>query len=214
MIQSIEQGLVLGFAASPTCPSNGEEIRLGTQRGFRLALAVGMGAVTGDALVLLAVLLGLSPLIQANPGLSTVLWGTGAAVLIYVGIAILRDARCLRTEPTDDTTDPASEVGVARGFWAGIAITTFNPFSLVWWIGLLGPWMDSGSAQHIAPFVVAVLVGQTIWFTTLAGLLHAGHRRLGQRFRFWILTVSGLVVTGYGLYLLHGTLMRLSVSPF
>lgn len=214
MIQAIAQGLVLGFAASPTCPSNGEEIRLGAQRGFRLALAVGLGAVTGDALVLIAALLGLAPLVQAYPGLSAILWGIGAIVLIYVGVGILRDARCLVTDADDAARDPASSVGLGRGYWAGFAITTFNPFSLVWWIGLLGPWMESSPLASVVPFALAVLVGQLIWFTTLAGLLHVGHRWLNRRLQFGVLTISGLVVTGYGLYLVNGTLARLNVSPF
>lgn len=214
MIQAIAQGLVLGFAASPTCPSNGEEIRLGAQRGFRLALAVGLGAVTGDALVLIAILLGLAPLVQAYPGLNAILWGIGAIVLIYVGVGILRDARCLVMDTNDETADPAASIGLGRGFWAGFAITTFNPFSLVWWIGLLGPWMESSSSAGVAPFALAVLAGQLIWFTTLAGLLHVGHQWLSQRLQFAVLTISGLVVTGYGFYLVTGTLARLNISPF
>jgi len=214
MIQAIAQGLALGFAASPTCPSNGEEIRLGAQRGFRLALAVGMGAVTGDALVLVAVLLGLAPLVQAYPGLSAALWGIGAIVLIYVGIGILRDARCLVMPPDNEAADLSSSVGLGRGFWAGFAITTFNPFSLVWWIGLLGPWMESSSLAGIAPFVLAVLAGQLLWFTTLAGLLHIGHQWLSRRLQFGVLLISGLVLTAYGLYLVNGTLAKLDASPF
>lgn len=203
MIQAIAQGWALGFAASPTCPSNGEEIRLGTQRGFQLALAVGMGAVTGDALALIAILLGLAPLVQAYPGLSAALWGIGAIVLTYVGTNILRDARCLVMDPNDEAAHPSSSVGLGRGFWSGFAITTFNPFSLVWWIGLLGPWMESGSLAGVAPFALAVLAGQLLWFTTLAGLLHIGHRWLSRRLQFGALTISGFVVTGYGLYLLN-----------
>ncbi len=214
MVQAIAQGLALGFAASPTCPSNGEEIRLGAQRGFRLALTVGLGAVTGDALVLVAVLAGLAPLIQVYPGLSAVLWGVGAAVLIYVGAGILRDARCLIHDPADNIAGATPAIGLARGYWAGFAITTFNPFSLVWWIGLLGPWMDSGDLAGVAPFAIAVLVGQLAWFTSLAGLLHVGHRWLSRRLQFAVLTLSGLVVMGYGLYLLHGTLAQLEVGPF
>ncbi len=212
MIQAIAQGLALGVAASPTCPSNGEEIRLGAQRGFRLALAVGLGAVTGDALVLVAVLAGLATLIQAYLGLSAVLWGVGAAVLIYVGVGILRDARCLMTDESEEPTEPVSDVGLGRGYWAGFAITTFNPFSLVWWIGLLGPWMEAGDLASVAPFAVAVLGGQLAWFTSLAGLLHVGHRWLNRRLQFWALLISGLVVTGYGIYLVGGTLAKLNAS--
>ena len=74
----------LGFVASPSCPSNAEEIRHGTRGGFIAALLVGLGAVVGDALVLLGLLLGLYPLLQALPWLRSALWFLGAFILAYV----------------------------------------------------------------------------------------------------------------------------------
>jgi L-lysine exporter family protein LysE/ArgO len=84
MLQTLVTGFILGFIASPSCPSNAEEIRLGTRYHIGYALLVGLGAVTGDAVVLVAVLLGLKPLLHTYPVLSTVLWFVGSAVLLYV----------------------------------------------------------------------------------------------------------------------------------
>jgi threonine/homoserine/homoserine lactone efflux protein len=92
MLQTIVNGFVLGFIASPSCPSNAEEIRLGTRYHAGYALLVGVGAVTGDVIVLGAVLLGLVPLLEAYPFLNSSLLLIGSAVLFYVSWGIFKEA--------------------------------------------------------------------------------------------------------------------------
>lgn len=92
-----------GLIASPTSPSNAEELRWGSQYGLGAALLVGAGAVAGDAVVLLFTLLGLYPLLLAFPGLETVLWLAGSSVLAYLAWGMLREAR--RPEPAADEPD-------------------------------------------------------------------------------------------------------------
>ena len=91
-------GLILGFVASPSCPSNAEEIRLGTRYHAGYALLVGVGAVTGDIVVLGAVLFGLVPLLTAYPVLKTTLWFVAAVVMAYVSWGIFKRGQNSRLE--------------------------------------------------------------------------------------------------------------------
>lgn len=209
MFQLLINGFALGLIASPSCPSNAEEIRLGTKHGLKSALTVGFGAVTGDAAVLLVLLLGVAPLIEQVQALSIGLWFIGALVLAYVAWGIFEEAAIVDDLVWAAQGVPESDAdsdSLLRAFWVGFAITTFNPFTLVWWLGLLSPVLAEGQALPIL-FPTAVLLGSLAWFATLAFLLHWGRRWLTRRARRWVLIASGLAAAGYALYFLwQGTL--------
>lgn len=200
MLASLFNGFLLGFVASPSCPSNAEEIRRGTRDGFFAALLVGLGAVAGDTLVLLLLLLGLYPLLQVLPWLTSTLWFLGALVLAYIAWGIFREAAVVESVDSDARQAALAQVPL-HDFWAGFAITTFNPFTVLWWLGLLGPTFGAGEAVSV-PFVSAVLLGSLAWFAGLALVLQIGRQWLTVRVRQVILWLSGLVVVGYALYFL------------
>lgn len=200
MFSTMINGLVLGFVASPTCPSNGEEIKQGTRHGFSFALTVGLGAVTGDAIVLLAVLLGLMPLIESFPLIKTGLWLSGGLILLYVSWGIFSEIKTIQgvSAETSETESAITSNDILRAYGKGTAITTFNPFTVVWWIGLIAPMITAGQLPIV--FASAVLIGSLIWFAILAVLLHVGRRYLNQTTRRWIIVISGCVVLGYSFY--------------
>jgi L-lysine exporter family protein LysE/ArgO len=199
MLSTLINGMILGFVSSPSCPSNAEGIRLGTRYHPGYALLVAGGAIVGDAVVLAAILLGILPLLAAFPVLNTVLYLLGSAVLLYVSWGIFREA----FYPSNSWSRHQQEMTPAsrlRAFWTGFAITTFNPFTLVWWVGLLAPKFEND--ESVLPFSVAVLAGSFLWFLLLAIVLRVGQTVLTNRLRRWILMASGLVVLGYALYFL------------
>lgn len=204
MIQLLLNGFALGLIASPSCPSNAEEIRLGTKHGLRSALTVGLGAVTGDAAVLLVLLLGVAPLLEQVQALSVGLWFVGAIVLAYVAWGMFQEAAVIddlvaAANATSQRGAPSDSL--LKAFWVGFAITTFNPFTLVWWLGLLSPLLAQGQGVPIL-FPTAVLLGSLTWFAALAFLLHWGRRWLTRTARRRVLIASGLAAAGYALYLL------------
>lgn len=194
MLQTLINGFILGFIASPSCPSNAEEIRLGTRYHIGYALLVGLGAVLGDAVVLVIVLLGLMPLLSNYPLLNTVLWFLGSAVLLYISWGIFKEA----ANPSGWTGNHQNTATLFRAFWIGMAITTFNPFTALWWLGLLAPTV--GSRQTTILFSFMVLLGSFAWFMLLAGLLHFSRSLLTTQFRRWVLIGIGLFVLGYAVY--------------
>lgn len=197
MLQTIINGFVLGFIASPSCPSNAEEIRLGTRYHAGYALLVGVGAVIGDAIVLGAVLLGLVPLLNTYPWLNTGLLFIGSAVLLYVSWGIFKEAVNISGWTTNNKQPTAT---LLRAFWVGFAITTFNPFTALWWVGLLAPMLNA--QQNITFFSLMVLLGSLTWFLLLAAILRFSQHWLTPTFRRWILTASGLLSLGYAFYFL------------
>ena len=205
MLQLLLNGLILGFVASPTCPSNAEEIRLGTRYHAGYALLVGVGAVMGDIVVLFAVLLGLVPLLTAYPILKTSLWFIAAAVMAYVSWGIFKEVNTAMWTVSDKGLE---NINYLRAFWVGFAITTFNPFTALWWVGLLALMLET--QQSLVLFSLAIVLGSLIWFMLLAGILSFARQWLTPTFRRWVLLASGLVVAGYAVYFLFQAVMEIS----
>ncbi|UOQ43723.1 LysE family translocator [Halobacillus salinarum] len=200
MFQLLFSGLVIGFVSSPTCPSNGEEIKHGTKYGLTSSLVVGLGAVTGDAIVLSAILLWLMPFISTESILVTYLWLFGSIVLFYVAWGIFKEistVQGVKEKRMSEIMNPARHY--LRAFWIGTVITTFNPFTVMWWMGLLIPIVnDEDNISLVYP--VSILAGALLWFVLLAVLLHLGERWLNKKKRQIILLISGLAVLGYSVY--------------
>ena len=205
----IISGLLLGFFGSPTCPSNALEIRQGLKHGFRLAAIVGIGAVSGDCLVLIAVLVGLMSLLEAWPVLGTFIWFVGGLVLLYMARdSLIQSYRgvWMGNNLQREEVIP-SRMDNVRAFWSGFTITVTNPYTALWWVGLLG---GSGLAVREGlplVFIGSIIIGTLTWFIGLAGLLQFARYRLNRTFWTTVLILAGISVGGYGLYFLwHGTI--------
>ncbi|WP_101842030.1 LysE family translocator [Halobacillus sp. Marseille-P3879] len=201
MFQLLISGFLIGFASSPTCPSNGEEIKHGTKYGFVSSLTVGAGAVFGDAVVLAAVLLWLMPLINENSLVITMLWLFGGLILFYVSLGIFKEMKTVQgvTATVNGQSQNLPKKHFLKAFWTGAAITTFNPFTVLWWMGLLTPIMDSSHGLNLS-YPLAVIGGALVWFALLAVLLHAGERWLTRKRRQGVLFLSGMALLGYSVF--------------
>ncbi|MFG6146920.1 LysE family translocator [Halobacillus sp. B23F22_1] len=204
MLHILLSGFLIGFASSPTCPSNGEEIKHGAKYGFSSSLSVGVGAVVGDAVVLAAILLWLMPLMNENSFVITLLWLLGSFVLFYVAVGIFKEMKTVEGV-VNKQSGPASYLPkrhFLKAFWTGAAITTFNPFTALWWVGLLTPVMDSSNTMNLT-YPLAVIAGALAWFVLLAFLLHLGERWLTRKRRQVILFISGFAVLSYSFYFFY-----------
>ncbi len=202
MLRLLLSGFIIGFVSSPTCPSNGEEIKHGTKYGFSSSLVVGLGAVMGDAIVLAAILLWLMPFIDSESLIVTFLWLFGSLVLFYVSWGIFKEIKTVEgvgVKQIKNIERPFQHY--LRAFWTGTAITAFNPFTVMWWMGLLTPIVNSRNSLSVV-YPIAVLIGALVWFLSLAVLLHFGERWLNRKRRQAILLISGLAVLFYSIYFL------------
>lgn len=200
---TIVSGLLLGFFASPTCPSNALEIRLGLRHGFKSATSVALGAVSGDLLVLIAVLVGLLSLLQTWPVIGIFIWFVGGLVLLHVARGSIIQAfnkMHLRTNKVDVAFIPSNGETI-KAFWGGLVVTASNPYTALWWVGLIGPVLDTSERLPLA-FIVSIIAGSLIWFVGLAGLLQFARYKLGPMFWMTVLLIAGLFVGGYGFYFL------------
>ncbi len=170
-------------------------VTTGARRGVRAALLTVAGASTGNAVLLLAIALGLSWVLKTSAEIFEVLRWVGAAYLIWLGIQAWRHAGT-----AEEAVPPGGHVHAWRGFM--VAIT--NPKSIAFFTAFLPQFVDPTlpvGHQLLVMCVTSVVIGAVLdcGWGTAAGLGRAWfvkprHNRLLGR-------ISALALIGGGIWL-------------
>lgn len=155
---------VLLFAATPgpavlACVSQA----LGS--GFRSALALAAGIVTGDAIYLLVAIYGLALVSQVPEGLFVLVRLAGGAYLAWMG---------WRTWSSGATASAARPASRREGFQAGLLVTLGNPKVVAFYLGFLPAFLDlaslsTGDVLQVTALTVTVLMAvNCAWAWTAA----------------------------------------------
>ncbi|MGW0436642.1 LysE family translocator [Micromonospora sp. NPDC003197] len=155
--------------------------------GVRAGVVAAVGVAAGEAIHILAVVLGLATVITTSPMLFTAIkWG-GAAYLVVLGLLALRQNPQSHTDLAD-----RPNTGLGRAFTRGLLTNLLNPKMILFSVAFLPQFVDASAGnvtgQLITLGVLFVLVQLTldIGLGMLAGRL-AGRfttdrwtRRIGQ----------------------------------
>jgi threonine/homoserine/homoserine lactone efflux protein len=132
-------------------------------QGRRVAVATAAGVALGDAVAMMASLLGLGALVMASATLFTALKWAGALYLIYLGLRLLLS----RAEPAPL---PAADAGRGAAFRRAALVTVLNPKSIVFFMAFVPQFLDPAAA--LAP-QFAVLVATFVGLAALNALAFA-----------------------------------------
>jgi threonine/homoserine/homoserine lactone efflux protein len=170
-------------------------VTTGARRGVRAALLTVAGASTGNAVLLLAIAVGLSWVLKTSAEIFEVLRWVGAAYLIWLGIQAWRHAGAAA-----EAVPPGGHVHAWRGFI--VAIT--NPKSIAFFTAFLPQFVDQTlpvNHQLLVMCATSVAIGAILdcGWGAAAGLgraffLKPQHNRLLGR-------VSAMALIGGGIWL-------------
>jgi len=202
-------GFLLGWSVAwPPGPINAETIRRGLAAGFRPAVAVGLGACTGDALWAILVMTGIGLLIGPNTR-----FGLGIAssvlLLILAGVFLAAAWRAARHREGHDRETPlavpARVAATRRGYLLGLGMALTSPWNFAFWLAVMGrpQSLDAGLAG-VLTVACAVILGAGAWVLVLCGLvvrlrLRLGSGRSGRRWRLVADTMTGILMLGFAI---------------
>jgi L-lysine exporter family protein LysE/ArgO len=211
------KGTVFGLgAAIPIGPVNVELARRGLKRGFAAAVCLGMGAVTIDVIyACLAVTLTDLSRVGSSPWTFWPLASASVVLLGYLAIGSLRAAyaahQTARLTGTWELSDTSRDDSLLRTYLTGLAMTSINPMTLVFWfVSLPGQAVAQGIAgRGLAFLALGVFTGTVAWVLFFSGLLAC----LGRwRKPWWIVladVIGGVVLLGFAILGLTAMLNRL-----
>jgi chemosensory pili system protein ChpE len=195
-------GIFLGIAyVVPPGPVNIETLRRGLRGGFRVALALQLGAVIGDLLWALLALTGVG-LLLTHPLAHLALCSGGMVVLVYLGWSALGSWRDLRVaSPTDGGAAGATPSGLrpVRGsFWTGMTLALATPVGPTFWLSIGG---ISGQLAHDDPIALLAgfVLGNLVASLGVAVLAGCGRAVLSLRLVRVAASACGITLMAYGL---------------
>jgi len=210
-ILAIGFGVGLGVAA-PIGPVNIEIIRRGLRSGFREPFALGMGAVTADAVYLALVCLGVSRIAEYAAAKLT-LTALGVIMLEALGAMAFRDAWRLKEMPSAlgavdgpsaQAADPVRQTTSSlRCYGLGLAMMAANPFSIAAWLGFSSLVIGAAKGDPMAYvwFALSVPAGCASWVVFISMVLHFGRRFVNVTILRAVNVAGGLCLCGFGLHL-------------
>jgi threonine/homoserine/homoserine lactone efflux protein len=192
-------GSIIGFSiAAPVGPIGVLCIRRTLAEGRLHGLVSGLGAATADAMYGCIAAFGLTfitdMLVQQQVWLRLI----GGVFLIALGI------KTIFNKPSEK---PPSEgrTGLLGAYGSTFFLTLMNPVTILSFaaifagIGLGSAVTDYGSA---ALLVFAVFLGSALWWLILSGIVSLLQKRVTPRALRWINRVSGVIITGFGVFIL------------
>ena len=153
-------GAVLGFSlAVPPGPMNAW-IAVVASRSYRAGVITGLGAMTADAVLGVAVYL-LDRSVDLHPAVRFV-YLLGAGVMGFLGARLLAPAGPDGASPSDDRT-----------FVRALLIGLSNPFQVVWWLTAGVAFAYLGGVILLVGLFAAIVV----WIVSFPWAVRAGARR-------------------------------------
>jgi chemosensory pili system protein ChpE len=193
--------MAISFSAPPG-PVAVETIRRGVRGGFAPALHVQLGSIIGDVAWCAVALLGLAPLVQVG-WVRGLLGATGVVVLLYLGLAGMRDAVSRR--PLAAMAEQAAQARFGSAFRSGLAISIANPMAVAWWLSIGGALIAAGvagtSLTHAAWFVSGFAAGTVAWAFVMAFAIRWGRRLITPTAFRWVTGACAAALMFFGISL-------------
>ena len=204
MLELFAAALALGlvFNATPGAVF-AETLRHAARGGFRPALAVQLGSLTGDATWAALGLAGAGVLMQSD-GLRLPVSLAGAAYLVWLA----RDAWLTASRAATVDDEPGGQQ--ASALRAGIALSMTNPQNIGFW-GALGSAMgalgvEQPRAIDYAVFFSGFMAASITWAFVCAGALAVAFRRAADHWIRLTCRLCAVALLGLGLASLHASL--------
>jgi threonine/homoserine/homoserine lactone efflux protein len=183
---------------------------LGTaHRGWLTGARVIAGHAALEGVLVCGLVLGLVEFLRA-PLAAKIIGAAGAALLVYMGIGLLRELA--RGRGIELSPGPEGN-GVKAGFvarlhpvLAGALVSMSNPYWWIWWVTigsafLLRFQITLARWQALLAFFLGHEIGDLGWFSAVSIILHFGRTRIPRGVTTGILAACGVAIIGFGAYL-------------
>ena len=167
-----------------------ETVRRGPWAGPLLAC----GHALLEALLVAALFLGLSDLLQKPPVFAGVALA-GGGMLLWMGFGMLRSLPRLHLQ-----LEPGAPSGV-HPLTAGAVVSLANPYFALWWatvgMGYMAVAHQAGVAG-VAVFFLFHILSDFVWYSFVSGMVSYGRRFLGDRGYRRLVGACALFILGFG----------------
>jgi threonine/homoserine/homoserine lactone efflux protein len=193
-------------------PLTASTAALGAQRGWRAGFMVSVGHMIVEFPLVIVISLGVLAAFTASSEAGLVLGLIGGVFLVCFGIMTGRDAvHAELPKPTD--TKNSKSYGAPLS--VGMTLSAFNPYFIIWWIGVGAPLimeaLGIGGFPMLAAFYVSHVWLDFFWLTLVASIASLG--RLNAKYYRIILAALSVLVFLFGVNLILRVSLGISIIP-
>jgi len=183
---------------------------LGSARGGWL---VGGRVIAGhaalEAALTCGLVVGVVEFLRA-PLASKIIGVAGGALLVYMGIGLLRETFRGHAAPTVEDK-PRGSVTRLDPTVAGVLVSMSNPYWWIWWVTIGSAFLARFDIsfvrwQPLAAFFLGHEAGDLGWYLSVSTVFHLGRRGIPRGVITGIMAVCGVAIIGFAAYL--------GISPF
>lgn len=177
-----------------------EMTKQGLKNGFFHGWAVGLGGMTIDIVLILALYFGLAKII-ALPYIQMPLWVIGAVFLFLLAYDSIKNA-------DKDITLSGEKVNksIAKTFRNGILVA-ISPANLVFWLSVFGAVLtNSYTSNDSLKFILAalgILTGILLHDIGLLSIVSITRKAMNKAMIKWTSIIAGILLLGFGCYFIY-----------
>ena len=193
------RGLIIGFCiAAPVGPIGVLCIRRTLAEGRASGLVSGLGAATADAIYGCIAGFGLtfiSSILISQQGWLRLI---GGGFLCYLGL------KTFLAKPAEQAASAGGN-GLVGAYASTFFLTLTNPMTILSFAAVfagLGVASASGNYVSAGALVLGVFMGSALWWLILSGGVGMFRARFNPHGLRWVNRVSGVIITGFGLFAL------------
>ena len=195
------RGLVIGFSiAAPVGPIGVLCMRRTLAEGWAFGLVSGLGAATADAIYGSIAGFGLTFISSILVSQQVWLRLVGGLFLCYLG------AKTLLIKSTEQVASAGGQ-SLVGAYVSTFLLTLTNPLTILSFAGVfagLGVVSSGGDYAAASVLVLGVFTGSGLWWFLLSGGIGLFRTKFDAQSLGWVNRVSGIIITGFGLFALLG----------
>ena len=191
------KGIILGFSiAAPVGPIGLLCIRRTLANGMGNGFISGLGAATADALYGFIAALGISTVSIFLVDHQSYLRLIGGVFLLYLGYTTFKSL------PAEVAANASGE-GLIGAYASTLFLTITNPMTIMSFAAVFaGLGLGATGENYISSFflIIGVFIGSMLWWLILSGMVTVLRHNLdGKRLQL-VNQLSGLIITGFGIF--------------
>jgi threonine/homoserine/homoserine lactone efflux protein len=197
------KGLIIGLSISvPVGPIGVLCIRRTLAQGRMAGLLSGLGAATADALYGAIAGLGLTFLVNFIVGKQVWLFLIGGGLLLILG------AKIFFSKPAQQGVS-AEGSSYRNAYLSTFFLTLTNPMTILFFTAVFAGLGVGSTGDHYLSagiLVLGVFIGSASWWIVLSNFTGVLRGLLNVKRLQWLNRISGLIIMGFGLFVLLGLL--------
>ncbi|SCB96542.1 LysE/ArgO family amino acid transporter [Weissella bombi] len=204
VLGTLIKGMMIGFAfVAPIGMQNLYVFNNALTNSFKRSLIYVLFVWIADSLFSLAAFFGMGAIISSVTWLRLLVMLVGGGLVIWIGWGILRSANNVQLNTT------GNNLPVKQAFITAFIVSWANPQALIDGSLLLGALRGTLEQVQVWPFIIGVITATFIWFNTITIVMNILKERLPKKVLVWVNILSGIIVLGYGTYLLIQAIIEL-----